>query len=95
MKYIGADYKSVAQAGEDRDALRGYLGWQYSCVLWIQSFAIPGDLCQSVLFLFGKKKKKIVLDTRDNLCFAGIYQKVLCSAQTASGGWQIGSHFND
>lgn len=26
MKYKGADYKSVVQAGEDIGALRGYLG---------------------------------------------------------------------
>lgn len=71
--------------------------WDGSTVVYCEFKALPSLVTFVNLFYFflEKKKKKIVLDTRDNLCFAGIYQKVLCSAQTASGGWQIGSHFND
>lgn len=74
--------------------------WDGSTVVYCEFKALPSLVTFVNLFSFFLKKKKnnkknVVLDTRDNLCFAGIYQKVLCSAQTASGGWQIGSHFND
>lgn len=90
-KHKDADYKSAAQVGEDRGELYGHSGQLYSCALCGVLLCQVGFDIQFYCFL----RTNIVLDTRGNVHFAGMYQKVSSSAWAAAGVWQKRSHFID
>lgn len=79
-KHKKADYKSVVQVGEDTGALCGHSGWLHCCAPCSQSFALASDLWHCFISFL----RTNVLDTRDHLRFAGIYQEVLSASWAAA-----------
>lgn len=79
-KHKKADYKSVVQVGEDTGALCGHSGWLHCCAPCSQSFALSGDLWHCFISFL----RTNVLDTRDHLRFAGIYQEALSASRAAA-----------
>lgn len=68
---------------------------QDSCAVVLCAVRVLLSLVTSDIQFYFFLRANVVLDTGDNLHFAGMYQEVLSSAQTAAGDWQKGSHFND
>lgn len=68
------------QVGEDTGALCGHSGWLHCCAPCSQSFALASDLWHCFISFL----RTNVLDTRDHLRFAGIYQEVLSASWAAA-----------
>lgn len=72
-----------------------YVAIQDSCTVVLCAVRVLLSLVTFDIQFYFFLRTNVVLDTRVNLHFAGMYQEVLSSAQIAAGDWQKESHFND